>query len=45
VRHVVGLWRVPAPPGHYGTEEWQIMASLLRIQTAAVGGFLYFLHK
>jgi hypothetical protein len=24
-------------PGNYGTEEWQIIASLLGIQTAAVG--------
>jgi hypothetical protein len=27
------------------TEEWQTIASLLGIQTAAVGGFMYFLHK
>jgi hypothetical protein len=45
VRHVVGSWRVPAPPGQYAGEEWQIMASLLGIQTAAVGGFMYFLRK
>ena len=43
--HVVGSWHVPALPGNYGTEEWQIIASLLGIQTAAVGGFMYFLHK
>jgi hypothetical protein len=43
--HVVGSWRVPALPGNYGTEEWEIVASLLGIQTAAVGGFMYFLHK
>jgi len=42
--HVVGSWHVPALPGNYGTEEWQIIASLLGIQTAAVGGFMY-LHK
>jgi hypothetical protein len=29
-------------PGQYSGEEWQIMASLLGIQTAAVGGFMYF---
>jgi hypothetical protein len=45
VHHVVGSWRVPAPPGQYSGEEWQIMASLLGIQTAAVGGFMYFLRK
>ena len=45
VRHVVGSWRVPAPPGQYASEEWQITASLLGIQTAAVGGFMYFLRK
>jgi hypothetical protein len=43
--HVVGSWHVPALPGNYGTEEWQTIASLLGIQTAAVGGFMYFLHK
>jgi hypothetical protein len=43
--HVVGSWHVPALPGNYGTEEWEIVASLLGIQTAAVGGFMYFLHK
>jgi hypothetical protein len=43
--HVVGSWRVGALPGNYGTEEWQTIASLLGIQTAAVGGFMYFLHK
>jgi hypothetical protein len=32
-------------PGNYGTEEWQTIASLLGIQTAAIGGFMYFLHK
>jgi hypothetical protein len=36
---------VPAPPGQSASEEWQIMASLLGIQTAAVGGFMYFLRK
>src|ERR1700757_4838366 len=45
VRHVVGSWHVPAPPGQYSGEEWQIMASLLGIQMAAVGDFMYFLHK
>jgi hypothetical protein len=45
VRHVVGSWRVPALPGQYGGEECQIMALLLGIQTAAVGGFMYFLRK
>ena len=39
------LWRVGALPGNYGTEEWQTIASLLGIQTAAVGGFMYYLHK
>jgi hypothetical protein len=39
--HVVGSWRVPALPGNYGTEEWQIIASLLGIQTVAVGGFMF----
>jgi hypothetical protein len=39
---VVGSWHVPALPGNYGTEEWQTIASLLGIQTAAVGGFMYF---
>jgi hypothetical protein len=43
--HVVGSWRVAALPGNYGTEEWQTIASLLGIQTAAVGGFMYFLRK
>jgi hypothetical protein len=43
--HVVGSWRVGALPGNYGTDEWQTIASLLRIQTAAVSGFMYFLHK
>jgi hypothetical protein len=43
--HVVGSWHVPPLPGNYGTEEWQTIASLLGIQTAAVGGFMYFLHK
>jgi hypothetical protein len=43
--HVVGSWRVGALPGNYGNEEWQTIASLLGIQTAAVGGFMYFLHK
>jgi hypothetical protein len=33
------------PPGQYSGEEWQIMASLLEIQTAAVGGFMYFLAQ
>jgi hypothetical protein len=41
----VGLWRLGALPGNYGVEEWQTIASLLGIQTAAVGGFTYFLHK
>ena len=45
VPHVVGSWRVCALPGNYGTEEWQVVASLLGIQTAAVDGFMYFLHK
>jgi hypothetical protein len=40
-----GSWHVPALPGNYGTEEWQTIASLLGIQTGAVGGFMYFLHK
>jgi hypothetical protein len=43
--HVVGSWRVPALPGNYGTEKWEIVASLLGIQTAAVGGFMHFLSK
>jgi hypothetical protein len=43
--HVVGSWHVPTLPGNYGAEEWQTIASLLGIQTAAVGGFMYFLHK
>jgi hypothetical protein len=43
--HVVGSWHVGALPGKYRDEEWQAIASLLGIQTAAVGGFMYFLHK
>ena len=43
--HVVGSWHVPLLPGKYGNEEWQAIASLLGIQTTAVGGFMYFLHK
>jgi hypothetical protein len=43
--HVVGSWRVGGVPGNDGTEEWQVVASLLGIQTAAVGSFMYFLHK
>ena len=45
VPHVVGSWHVGALPGNYGSETWQTIASLLGIQTAAVGGFMYFLHK
>jgi hypothetical protein len=41
----VGSWRVGALPGNYGAEEWRTIASLLGIQAAAVGGFVYFLHK
>jgi hypothetical protein len=42
----VGVWRLGALPGnYYGVEEWQTIATLLGIQTAAVGGFTYFLHK
>jgi hypothetical protein len=41
-RHVVGSCRVPAPRGQYSGEQWQIIASLLGIQTAAVGGFMFF---
>jgi len=43
--HVVSSWHVPVLPGKYGNEEWQAIASLLGIQTTAVGGFMYFLHK
>jgi len=43
--HVVGSWHVPVLPRNYRTEEWQTIASLLGIQTAAVGGFMYFLRN
>jgi hypothetical protein len=43
--YVVSPWRVGALPGNHSSEEWQTIAPLLGIQTAAIGGFMYFLHK
>jgi hypothetical protein len=47
IPHPVGSWKVAALPGLYGDHEWQIIAALLGIQTAVVGGgsFLNWLHS
>jgi hypothetical protein len=43
--HVIGSWHVGRLPGSYASDEWSTIASLLGIQTATIGGFMYFLHK
>lgn len=45
--HQVGSWRVAALPAPYADHEWQLIMSLLGIQSALVGGgsFLRWLHK
>jgi hypothetical protein len=43
----VGSWRVAALPGAYADHEWQLIMSLLGIQSALIGGgsFLRWLRK
>jgi hypothetical protein len=45
--HRVGSWRVAALPGAYADHEWQLIMSLLGIQSALVGGgsFLRWLSR
>jgi hypothetical protein len=38
VPHQVGAWRVAALPGAYADHEWQLIMSLLGIQSALIGG-------
>jgi hypothetical protein len=47
VPHQVGSWRVAALPGAYADHEWQLIMSLLGIQSALIGGgsFLRWLRK
>jgi hypothetical protein len=47
VPHQIGSWRVAALPGAYADHEWQLIMSLLGIQSAVIGGgsFLRWLHK
>jgi hypothetical protein len=47
VPHQVGSWRVAALPGAYADQEWQLIMSLVGIQSALVGGgsFLRWLSR
>jgi len=47
VPHPVGSWRVAALPGAYADHEWQLIMSLLGIQSALVGAgsFLRWLSR
>ena len=47
IPHEVGSWHVAALPGVYAGREWTLIASLLGIQSALVGGgsFLRWLSK